>query len=197
MKTSSKSLRGYLFFLALALTFAFAGEVRAGFFFNTIAVDENGNGTFSAIPGPLAFSMAPDPGPGGLSSALTYNLGFGPVVIGDLLLTDPGSGTSDLIRFNLNPNGTASLVFYSIFGEGALADSGLPSARYTNLVTILENPSGPTTYVPTPGQPGYNAGLTYLISSFSPQAVPESGGTIFLLSGAVVGLLLVRRGIPI
>src|SRR5438034_6863170 len=77
-----------------------------------ITVDENGHGrlvnpnigTFT-----LPASMLPDAGPGGQSSALTYNL-LGPpgLVIGDVILTE-GLGMGDVLRFN--PNGT--LVFYS------------------------------------------------------------------------------------
>ena len=73
-----------------------------------IFLPENGVGTIQ-FPGaaalPLPGVLAPDPGPGGRTSALTYNL-LGPpsLVPGDLLLFD-GDLLSDVIRFN--PAGTA------------------------------------------------------------------------------------------
>ncbi|MGZ5552158.1 MAG: hypothetical protein ACXWHF_00820, partial [Chthoniobacterales bacterium] len=147
----------------------------------SLSVDEAGNGQenlafgpFSLVPG----SMASDPGPGGKASALTYQgfTFFNTLITGDLFLTEAG-GNSDVIRFNFNSTtGFGSLVFYSLPGEGQLADTGLPSAFYTNTFSILENPNGPTTYTPTAGQPGYIPvfpGFSYLINS--PSAVPEGG----------------------
>jgi hypothetical protein len=74
-----------------------------------ITVNENGVGTIQ-FPGgpatPLPGALAPDPGPGGSQSALTYNL-LGPpaLVAGDLHIFEPGTQVlSDLIRFN--PAGT-------------------------------------------------------------------------------------------
>src|SRR5678815_5274816 len=67
----------------------------------------------------LSGVLRSDPGPGGLASALTFDL-LGPpsLVAGDLKVSDPGSGLlSDVIRFN--PATTvggvpfgASVVFY-------------------------------------------------------------------------------------
>src|SRR3954471_7354082 len=119
-----------------------------------IAVDENGNGSI-VFPGGTPFittgTVQSDPGPGG-GSALTYNL-LGPpsLVAGDVFLTDFGCAgcISDLIRFN--PAGTggvasypASLLFYSNDSLGQLADTGLPSASYTNMVTLTEGLNGLT-----------------------------------------------------
>src|SRR4029078_657674 len=100
-----------------------------------ITLDENGHGTLlfpGGAPIPTIGVLAPDPGPGGLAAALTYNL-LGPpgLVAGDLVLLDSGSNAvSDVIRFNpagtgQNPGYPASVVFYSLTGEGALADTGL------------------------------------------------------------------------
>src|SRR5438270_7533909 len=71
----------------------------------TIAVDENGNGTLGFVGGPsgipLPGTLAPDPGPGGQSAALTYNL-LGPpsLVAGDVMLFDVSLSLSEVIRFN-------------------------------------------------------------------------------------------------
>src|ERR1700736_5643879 len=80
-------------------------------------VDEAGNGNLvNPTNGNfrLPSSLSPDPGPGGLSSALTYSL-LGPpgLVVGDVLLLEPDSNgvLSDLLRFNSDNSGT--LVFYS------------------------------------------------------------------------------------
>src|SRR5690349_14335608 len=116
----------------------------------TLTFDELGNGIFDSpvlgptfSPGFLFF----DPGPGGLCCVLTYDL-LGPpsLVAGDVILVEPGKGStvSDLIRFN--PDGTggmcgcypASLLFYSddLGGVTSVADTGFPTAQYTNVVTL-------------------------------------------------------------
>src|SRR5258705_6082365 len=63
-----------------------------------VTVDENGSGTGTLGSG----FFAPDAGPGGLSSVLTYDLPFAPIP-GDVLLfdaTEPGSPVFDVVRFN-------------------------------------------------------------------------------------------------
>ena len=116
-----------------------------------IAVDENGNGTL-LFPGGLPIVtqgvLMADPGPGGLASALTFNL-LGPpsLVFGDLIVVDLAAGTSDLIRFNPAgtggvPNYPASLVFYSNDAFGQLADTGLPTALYTTVLSEVEGGTG-------------------------------------------------------
>jgi len=178
-----------------------------------ITLDEAGHGTLVFPGGPptiLPFAMQPDPGPGGLTSTLTYNL-LGPpaLVAGDLIVLDPGTFTlSDIIRFN--PSGTggvasypASVVFYSaLAGSGEtpqLADTGFPTALYTNNLTIFETigPSGDHfTYTPTAGQPGFVAGfgVTYNFTS-SVAAVPEPGPLALSATAGLVGVgaSLVRR----
>src|SRR5438105_1469877 len=137
MKTSLR-LSTLCFLFCLILVVAPGNELQAQ---NnpTITLPENGMGTIQFPAGPvtpLPGVLAPDPGPGGQSSALTYNL-LGPpaLVAGDVFLLD-GAGTSDVIR--LNPAGTgtpgypASAVFYSLAGGGQLADTGFPSAFYPN-----------------------------------------------------------------
>src|SRR6478672_7485677 len=67
-----------------------------------ITVDENGHGALvNPVSGVfvLPASMAADPGPGGLASALTYNLLNPPgLVIGDVRLTE-GGVLGDVLRF--------------------------------------------------------------------------------------------------
>jgi PEP-CTERM motif-containing protein len=172
----------------------------------TITVDENGHGTLANSTGfssALTFSLAPDAGPGGLSSALTYDLMNPPgLVAGDLRLSEvAGAALSDLIRFNPGAS-TGFLVFYSDNAEGsdALADTGFPTASYANVLTLTEvGPEGNNgiTYTPTAGQPGFVAGaagpVTYVIVSDA--AVPEPA-TLMLLGLGAAGFLLIHRRQP-
>jgi hypothetical protein len=173
----------------------------------TITVDENGNGNLvNPVSGTftLPSTVAPDAGPGGLPAALTYNL-LGPpgLVVGDLLLLEPGTlgVLTDLIRFN--PNGT--LVFYSDTSDAidALADKGFPTALYANNITQVEvGPEGMNgaTYTPTSTQPGFVAGaafpVTYVIKSdVTPPPTPEPGSLTLLGTAALTGAVfaLARR----
>jgi hypothetical protein len=177
--------------LAIATWFLAGGNQVFAQFSITITVDENANGTFSNTTGffsPLPSAMQADPGPGGLSSALTYGLLNPPgLVAGDLLLVEPGAIglISDIVRFNPNEviaGTTGALVFYSDRGEGSdsLADVGFPTALYTNTASFVEvGPEGMNsfTYTPTAGMPGFIAGaagpVSYVIKSDT--TVPEPG----------------------
>jgi hypothetical protein len=171
-----------------------------------ITVDENGNGTLlfpGGSPIPTHGVLAADPGPGGLSSVLTYNL-LGPpsLVAGDVLLSDAGL-VLDVIRFNPagtgNPAYPASLLFYSdnVDGVDSLGDTpSPPSALYTNRVIIPElgdELNDGAIYAPTAGQPGFVAGfnVTYnLISDGT--GVPEPA-SITLLGFGLAALLIAKR----
>jgi hypothetical protein len=176
----------------------------------TITVDENCNSLFTNTNGfssPLDCTLAADPGPGGLTAALTYDLLNPPgLVAGDFILLDaPGAATSDVIRFNTSSPlsaGAGSLVFYSdlIGGANALADTGFPTAFYTNNLMSAEAvlPGGfiGIAYTPTLGQPGFVEGasgpVTYVIRSDVVAVVPESA-TMALFGAAVLALGWSRR----
>jgi hypothetical protein len=172
----------------------------------TITVDELGVGTIQftgGLPAPLPGVLAPDPGPGGLTSALTYNL-LGPpsLVAGDVILVEPGGVglITDILRFNPagtggNPAYPASLVFYSdVFdGRNSLADTGFPTASYANtasfIETGLEGGMSGFLYTPTANQPGFVPGFTVTYNFVSdPAAVPEPASLIMAGTASVVGL---------
>jgi hypothetical protein len=170
----------------------------------SITVDEQGHGIFTNTNGfnsTLSGSKRPDPGPGGLSTVLTYDLLNPPgLVSGDVLLSEPGSlgFILDVVRFNAS-NG--SLVFYSdnIGGFDSLGDtSGPPSIFYTNRITINEiGPEGNNfaIYTPTAGQPGFVAGaagpVTYTL--ISDGAVSEPSTLVLLSTGLIGAVGVVRR----
>jgi len=188
-------MRHFLLFGALSVLLLAVSPAQAQFSV-TITVDENCHGNFSNTNGfnsALACALQPDPGPGGLGAALTYDILNPPgLVAGDLLLPDAdGSGLSDLIRFNPgapSPNGgVGTLVFYSDNTEGLhdLADTGFPAGLYNNVFTVTEGLGGITDYTPVAGQPGFVAGsagpVTYVIESN--EATPGPASAALILAG--------------
>jgi hypothetical protein len=172
-----------------------------------ITVDERGNGSIAfpgSLPSTLPGVLAPDPGPGGLSAALTYNLGGPPsLVAGDVLLFEPGIGGAISDQFRFNPAGTggnpaypASLVLYSAGGD-SLGDKGFPidRATYPNTLILTETgpefgPNGLFAYTPTANQPGFVPGfaVTYNITSDAGTAVPEPASLVMVGTAVLAGL---------
>jgi hypothetical protein len=171
-----------------------------------ITIDENGNGVGTIGRG----FLAPDPGPGGFPSVLTYALPFTGVQ-GDVLMmsAEPGFGVVvfDVIRFN----GNGTVLFYSdnIPVSDSLGDTpGPPGTLYTNQVTIAEvGPEGNNAgiYTPLPGQPGFVPGAAETYNFISDGSdVPEPSaivlgflGTMFVLPGLMfrrrkIGRLILR-----
>ena len=176
----------------------------------SITVDELGNGTIlsGGVPFAMPFAVKPDPGPGGLTSVLTYDLLSPPsLVAGDVLLQDGAGGPIlDVIRFN--PAGTgslaapaypASLLFYSdnVDGFDSLGDTASPpGALYTNTVTIpevgAEGDNG-AFYTPTANQPGFVSGFDVQYHFISDgTAVPEPGSWTLMTAG-LGALYWIRR----
>lgn len=162
----------------------------------TITFNENGTGSFTNTTGfnsSLPFALQNDPGPGGLSNALTYGMLNPPgLTAGDLALTDVACGgcIMDIIRFNPSESiagTTGAIVFYSN-NTGSLADIGLPTAFYATTLNLPEIAGG-AIYTPIFGQPGFVAGaagpVTYQITSGSlPVPVPAVGAG---LPGLILG----------
>jgi len=170
-----------------------------------ISVDENGRGLVYTDSTLVKFSgsLKADPGPGGLPSALTYDLGQLPITAGDVVIDGPyyPLTLSDIVRFNAAGTGgassDASLVFYSIADNGptTLADTPtLPVKLYSNQFIDQEFARFPVIfYWPNPGQPGYidfnslGVDATVIYKFISPQGgVPEPTAWLMLTIG--VGL---------
>jgi hypothetical protein len=160
-----------------------------------ITFNENGNGTFMD-GSTLHWTIAPDPGPGGLPNTLTYLPLFGSDFPGDLLIMEPTGELSDVVRFNIGETSPAgTIVFYSEVPEDAaekpdLADVGLPMEFYPNTVVMTEKGTEGNNwvdYTPLQGQPGYlpnYPGTTYHIIS----DIPEPS-TFALLGAGIISLL--------
>src|SRR5947207_11751097 len=125
MRSLSKPLSA-LFGVAAAAMLLLGSPISAlaaPVFTVTLHVDESGNGTLTNSTGffsPLSSGFQDDPGPGGLTDVLTYDLQNPPgLVAGDVLLLglEPPFGFQifDIIRFNpaeIGPGGgTGALVF--------------------------------------------------------------------------------------
>src|SRR5205823_1410639 len=175
--------------IVLAVLFALAASantLRAVPSLPTFSFHENGQGKLELPIGvviPFPGALTTDPGPGGLLSALAFTAHpqVNPLVVGDVVFLDASGHVSDILRFNpatSSASGLTQLIFfYSNDHGGLLADTGLPSLMYPNTITIQESQSGPTTYTPTSGQPGFSSdtplGDTYHIFS-----TPDTGSTL-------------------
>lgn len=199
---------GRVLLAAAALLFGLSESASAQFSI-TMSLDENCHGTFTNTNGffsPLPCTIQADPGPGGLPAVLTYGMLSPPgLTAGDLLLQETVGASvilSDVIRFNPNENcsgTTGCLLFYSDIAGGVdgLADTGFPTANYTNTLLLTEvGPEGANgiTYTPTAGQPGFITGaggpVTYKITS---DAVPEPASVLLVACAAGLIWLKLRR----
>jgi len=171
-----------------------------------ITVDENCNGTINGFAGlqPLACSFSLDPGPGGLSGVMNYNLAKPPAFaleLGDVVLRETGTGNSDVIRFS--SVGGGSLFFYSDLDGGvdALADIGLPTTLNTSVLFFNEVSLGPLgsglIYTPSIDQPGSVSRIQKIPVQYtfiSDAQVPEPSSFFLLaIGGAFAALISLRR----
>lgn len=190
---------------ALALAPVRLAHAQAQFTIQVFA-NEMGKGRITNSGGfdqALTGSMAPDPGPGGLSSALTFDL-LGPpgLTSGDVFLMelDEAVPLGDVIRFNQLSPFSGTLVFYSALGGGTLADVGFPTAFYDNAIQLPEVLLGDgnfgIVYTPTAGQPGFvsraEGPVTYTLES-DIVATPEPASLVLLGTGFVGMAGFVRR----
>jgi hypothetical protein len=198
----SRLFTAFLFATVLVLT---ATKLLAVPSNPTLTFQENGQGKVELPNGaviPLPGALASDPGPGGLSSALTFNAHPAEelLVVGDVLLLDPSGKLSDVLRFNPDPSPgaprlTSPILFYSSDSAGLLADTGLPTAFYTNTATIPENHFGFTIYTPVAGQPGFEPAAGALPITYQILSIPDAGSSVSLLAMALCGIGLLRRKI--
>ena len=141
---NARCMRGLPFVVLVALSLLCELSVPANAQIQNIfvTVDENCHGTINGFAGSqlLACSFTTDPGPGGLTGVMTYNLINPPQLVeGDVVLRESANVNSDVIRFNASVGG-GSFFFYSDLdgGADALADIGLPGALNTNVVFFNE-----------------------------------------------------------
>jgi hypothetical protein len=137
----------------------------------TIVADEQGNGQL-IFPPPTPSTTNPatlrsDPGPGGLASALTFDLQGPPALVaGDVFLVGPLGNTVNVIRFNPVATGgsfyPAAMLYYSLGPQvdSCIADTGFPTANYGTTLSIPVGCPGVVTYTPTTLQPGFVPGFT-------------------------------------
>jgi hypothetical protein len=157
----------YTFLFGLILAgLSLPTSVLAG---TVVTIDENGNGSFvSTLPalgsGKLSSFI------GGTPPTLAYDLGTIPVVLGDILIFEPGQQTpSDLLRW-VQPAGQTHffVLVYSDKdgGLGSPADVGVPAGPYSsNAVSLTEtglfgfpySEAGPNgvTFTAGPNDPGF------------------------------------------
>jgi hypothetical protein len=182
---------------ASALLFGLATSASAAMI--VINFDENCDGVFINPIGqhsPLSCELQSDPGPGGLSSALTMQLGDPPgLVAGDLLVDDMHGNLVDLIRFNPTETidgQTGALVYYRAAGLTE-ADTGFPTLDYANTLTVTEGPMGDYAYFPTAGEPGFVTGLegVNIVYDIGDQTAPEPASAMLMLGA--IGVLAGRK----
>jgi len=163
------------------------------YFDGQIVITEKGYGYHNNNTGvnfQLSSDTQPDTGPGGLTSALTYDLSFfTSFVAGDYIFNDSFGNERIIIRFNPAESSPAGglgvLVIYANVGDGVLADTGFPTQRYGNQVfstpiTASNAYNVQHLYKPTTGQPGYTTtgSVTYVIVSQTTVTFNENGAGV-------------------
>jgi hypothetical protein len=163
-----------------------------------IFFDENGNnGTNFTGGAPLPSGFGPDPlSTGPPAATLFYVVPF-PIVTGDVQLTEPPTGISDLVRFE-NTGGGGMIFFYSdnLDGGGDLADVGLPTLLGPNPTVIAEvgpDNNNSAVYTPTPGMPGFPLAGPPAIQYNIISDVPEPTSILLAALGGASLLLALRR----
>jgi len=188
--------RTYL--IALLGAFLFCVPARAGAAPFTFTFDESGNGKISVNGAPetdLMGSLIADPSQAGNPLVLTWllpstvtPLGNGTVLVHEgSLTTDP---LSDALRFTdslgrLTGATADRMIFYSLAGGGALADTGLPSNVMSGTLADAFEINGKFTFI-AGGPNVYNGASDGTLT-----AVPEPS-SLLLLSGGI-GLLIRNR----
>jgi hypothetical protein len=145
--------------------------------------------------GPLPSSFGPDPlSTGAPAATLFYTLPFN-VVTGDVQLTEPPTGISDLVRFENLPGGPGAIFFYSdnLDGGENPADVGLPPLLTSTPTVIAETGTennNSAIYTPAVGAPGFPvntvAGVQYNIISDTPEPSTFVLATVGLLTSLSV-----------
>jgi hypothetical protein len=165
-----------------------------------IFFDENGNnGTNFTGGAPLPSGFGPDPlSTGPPASTLFYVVPF-PITTGDVQLTEPPTGISDLVRFE-NTGGGGMIFFYSDTGTTSdpgedLADVGLPTLLGPPTVIAETGPdnNNSAVYIPTPGMPGFPLAGPPAIQYNIISDVPEPTSILLAALGGASLLLALRR----
>ncbi len=157
----------------------------AQFNHSTWAIDEWGTAAlYGSSVGQATGQLATEPISGMVT--LSYDLGTGPVVQGDVILRElQTQEVSDLIRFA--PDGR--MYWFSLPEPGdlypSLADVPQLPATWTNVVNQGEGLIG-ADYWPGAGMPGFDLTGGNLEYIFMTQQIPEPGSLGLLLVGAAL-----------
>jgi hypothetical protein len=170
-----------------------------------ISVDEYGVGYYNGVPLAPGLIM-PDPfngGAPGLAYSLPIPWTFPAAPFADIWLLEPGTtgnqSPSDLLRFELDPTGQRTLLYFysdaSTAGDPADAPADVfglpPSTPYlvfteTGLFGLPYSEAGPNgfVYYAGPGMPGYEPNAVGAPTEYTfISDVPEPNAGILLLSG--------------
>jgi PEP-CTERM motif len=193
--------------LVVALMFLIAAGISATAEASLLLIfDENGNGTYELDGGPvtpLTFTIAQDPGPGGLDNALIY---FLPTTVGggDLAICEVGMATctsseySDLLRFESSDGSldlpATQMVFYSALGGTDLADIGFPTEIFPGAITSeIVFGDGSIGFDWRPNGPAYPDGNQYIGTSDAAPVPEPATLTLFALGAGALAACRRKR----